>query len=249
MTAKDNDTYVGAGTYGTDDGGTVVLPAPSENVTVTVEASEGGETATTTADLTPPPTGPFGRIVSTFVETLKSAGFSGPLGQQVSDFVTSNNPSNENANANASERGPPEDAGPGNESDGNETRVVPSTPPTESPGNSGDAPGQSDGNESSDAPGNSGDAPGQSEEGDDESSDAPGNSGDAPGQSDEGDDESDESPGNSGDTPGQSGDEEADEEDESDEDTSDDGGDAGDNGNAGGNGNGGGNGNAGSNGR
>ena len=216
VTATDNGTYAGAGEYETDESGTVVLPAPSENVTVTVTATEGGESATTTAELSPPePTGPFGQVVSAFVDALKGSGFSGPLGQQVSEFVTNNNPSE-----NASERGPPENAGPpadagpdrgadedndGNETDddGNESRIVPAGPPTESPGNSGSAAGQSD---TDDAPGNSGSAPGQSD------------GEDADGEDDESEDasedDSDDAPGNSGSAPGQSDDEDADGEDE-----------------------------------
>jgi hypothetical protein len=172
------DGYAGAGEYETGVDGTVVLPAPSENVTVNLTATEGGETATTTVELSPPePVGPFGQVVSAFVDALKGAGFSGPLGQQVSEFVTGNDPSNESAG----ERGPPEGAGPpsdagpdnrtddGNETDenGTESRIVPAGPPTKSPGNSGSAPGQADDDDGDDdAPGNSGSAPGQADDDD-----------------------------------------------------------------------------------
>ncbi len=50
----------------------------------------------------------------------------------------------------------------------------------DSPGNSGDAPGQNNDNGGDDSPGNSGDAPGQNN--DNGGDDSPGNSGDAPGQ-------------------------------------------------------------------
>jgi len=232
--AEENGSYVAADTYETDETGTVALPAPSENVTVIVTATDANDTATTTAELTPPePVGPFGQIVSSFVRTLKGAGFTG-IGSQVSDFVTSNNPSNDAGNskdvappaAGNDERTTP----PGQE--GNESRAVPAAPPVENPGNSGSAPGQSDDSDEDesdedDAPGNSGSAPGQSDDGG-EDDDAPGNSGSAPGQSAE--DDEDET--------------EADEDDEDDEDETE--ADAEDesesngngNGNAGGNGNG-----------
>jgi hypothetical protein len=184
--ADENDTYAGAGEYETDESGTVVLPAPSENVTVSVTATDDGETATTTADLAPPePIGPFGQVVSAFVDALKGAGFTG-IGSQVSDFVTSNNPSNEAGNSDAV--APPEAGNsapvtpPGQEKkDDNDSRVVPAEPPVENPGNSDSVtpPGQS-GDEN---PGNSGDAPGQSgddedEDANDERDDANGNGGD-----------------------------------------------------------------------
>ena len=267
VTTDGNDTYAGAGEYDTGETGTVVLPAPSENVTVTVTVTDDGETATTTAELEPPePVGPFGRVVSAFVDTLKGAGFTG-IGSQVSDFVTSNNPSaagnseavSPSAAGNDTSATPPGQA----KKDGNESRVVPADPPVEnpgqrnesSPGNSGSAPGQADDDsDEDDAPGNSGSARGQADDDSDED-DAPGNSGSAPGQAggedasdeeDESDESDDEDETDEEDESDESDDEdETDEEDESDE--SDD-----SNGNAGGNGNGnaGGNGNdnAGSNG-
>jgi NACalpha-BTF3-like transcription factor len=174
VTAGENDTYTGAGEYTADENGTVTLADPDEPVELTITAMDDGDTATTAADLTPPePSGPFGLIVSTFVETLKNTGSSGSLGQQVSEVVTSNAPSNENASANASERGPPEGAGPSNDGndiddDGTETRVVPSAPPTESPGNSGDTPDQSgdDGDSEEDETNEEGESDGENESSD-----------------------------------------------------------------------------------
>jgi hypothetical protein len=276
VTADGNDTYAGAGEYETDETGTVALPAPSENVTVTVTATKDGETATTTAELdVPEPVGPFGQVVSAFVDALKGAGFTG-IGSQVSDFVTSNNPSNDAGN---SEAVSPPAAGndkpvtpPGQEKkDDNESRIVPATPPVEDPGqsnesdpgNSGSAPGQSGENsDEDDSPGNSGSAPGQSGENSDED-DSPGNSGSAPGQSGEdgdeerSDDGGDDSPGNSESAPGQSDEDSDDDADESEEQDDSDGADtgggnddAGSNGggNSGGNGGGNSSGNSGGNG-
>ncbi|RMB13010.1 DNA primase [Haloplanus aerogenes] len=239
VTVTTDGTYAATGEYETDDTGTVVLPAPAENVTVTVTATKEGDTATTTADLEPPePVGPFGQIVSAFVDALKGAGFTG-IGQQVSDFVTGNNPSNAGNSEAVGNNAPvtPPAAGnnapvtpPGQEKkDGNQSRIVPANPPVENkgnesaPGNSGSAPGQSDDDED-ESPGNSGSAPGQSgDDAEDESDESPGNSGSAPGQSEDSDDdqsedESDESPGNSDSAPGQSEDSDDDQsEDESDE--------------------------------
>ena len=71
------------------DNGTAV-----ENATVTVTATDGTGTATTAVEPVPPePVEPFGQVVSAFVDVVKGAGFTG-IGSQVSDFVTSNNPSN-----------------------------------------------------------------------------------------------------------------------------------------------------------
>ena len=240
VTATGNDTYAATGEYETDQTGTVVLPAPSENVTVTVTATKDGDTATTTAELEPPePVGPFGQIVSAFVDALKGAGFTG-IGSQVSDFVTSNNPSNA-GNSEAVGNDAPVTPAVGNNApitppgqekkDDNESRVVPDGPPVDNPGqsnesnpgNSGSAPGQSGDEDGS--PGNSGSAPGQSGDADDDeedgADDSPGNSGSAPGQSggadDDEEDEEDDSPGNSGSASGQSDGTDGDEEDEADE--------------------------------
>ena len=161
--------YAGTGIYETDADGEVVLPLPSEDVTVEVTAIADNETVTTTADLTVAfvqEDGPFGLAVSQFVSALQSATIDGPPGQVISEFVVGNNPGNA-------------DDAPGQSGS--------------APGQSGDAPGQSGsvgpgaangGNGSDDAPGRSGSAPGNS-------GDAPGNSDSAPGQSarDDADDE------------------------------------------------------------
>ncbi|KAB1194061.1 hypothetical protein GJR96_11680 [Haloferax sp. MBLA0076] len=86
--------YTDAGDYVTDENGTVHLADPLENVTVTVTAEYGDQTAETTATLQGEVAedDPFGVLVSTFVERLKSTAGDGPMGQAVSDFVTENNP-------------------------------------------------------------------------------------------------------------------------------------------------------------
>ena len=165
--AGGNDTYAGAGEYETDETGTVVLPAPSDEVTVAVTATDENDTASTTVELAPPePVGPFGQVVSAFVDALKGAGFTG-IGSQVSDFVTSNNPSNA---GNSEDVSPPaagndgpvtppaagndEQVTPPGQQECNDSRIVPAGPPAEDPGNSGSAPGQSDDGDGEDAPGN-----------------------------------------------------------------------------------------------
>ncbi|MUW15211.1 hypothetical protein GJ633_11535, partial [Halorubrum sp. CBA1125] len=49
-----NESYAGTGEYETDENGTVDLPAPEEDVTIEVTASDGNRTASTTADLEAP---------------------------------------------------------------------------------------------------------------------------------------------------------------------------------------------------
>ncbi|KTG27154.1 hypothetical protein [Haloferax profundi] len=86
--------YTDAGDYETDENGTVHLADPLENVTIDVTAEYDGQTAETTATLQGEVAedDPFGVLVSTFVERLKSTAGDGPMGQAVSDFVTENNP-------------------------------------------------------------------------------------------------------------------------------------------------------------
>jgi hypothetical protein len=110
--------YSGAGTYETGADGTVSLPAPAENVSVTVTATADGDTVSETVGLTTEfveEEKNFGSAVKRFVDALRAAGFNGPPGRIISDFVTENNPGNA-------------DDAPGRSSD--------------APGQSGDAPGQ-----------------------------------------------------------------------------------------------------------
>lgn len=122
---SDNVTYEGAGSYVTDENGTVSLPAPSENVTVSVTATSDGATASTTATLVAADDeedgeendDAFGQEMSSFVhELLDSNETEGGIGSAVASYAVENNPSNGTA-ANA---GPPEwlvnesvDKGPG----------------------------------------------------------------------------------------------------------------------------------------
>ena len=191
--------YSGTGTYTTDADGEVALALPTENVTIDVTATDGNETARTSADLTVDIDSeePFGLTVSNFVSALQNATVDGPPGQVISEFVTGNNPGNAGDAPGQSGEAP-------GQSD-------------EAAGESGDAPGQS-----GDAPGQSGDAPGQS-------GDAPGQSGDAPGQSgDDADDENetadDDTEVSESDEQGAAGeeDDDADSDDEGDDDSEDD---------------------------
>ena len=114
VTALNNSSYAGEGTYTTDANGTVSLSAPEENVTVEVTAEKENATASTTVDLVAtedeePEFDNFGQRVSWFVNNLLGDdGAEGGIGEAVSDFVTSNNPSNDNKPEDA---GPPENAG------------------------------------------------------------------------------------------------------------------------------------------
>ena len=108
--------YDGTGEYETDEDGQVELPAPEQEVDVTVTAEDGDQTAETTATLTPDdPATNFGQEVSSFVADLQDQNTSGPMGLHVAEFVTENNPAADKIPDHA---GPPEHAGPGGDDDG-----------------------------------------------------------------------------------------------------------------------------------
>jgi hypothetical protein len=115
------DAYAGAGTYTTDENGTLELPTPEERLNATIRATVGDRTATTRETL-PADSGnatgpiaergteqPFGFQVAAFVRGLSEVG-DGTVGQRVAEFATSNNPGD-----------PPAHAGPGNATAGNRT--------------------------------------------------------------------------------------------------------------------------------
>ncbi|WP_372911707.1 hypothetical protein [Salinigranum sp.] len=122
--------YDGNGSYETDATGTVGLPAPDENLTVTVTAVNGSEEVTTTADLELVENGGyanFGQWISSYVQQLKDEGYFGKeFGQKVSEFATENNPDADNRPDHA---GPPErgegDAEADGEADDEERRGPP----------------------------------------------------------------------------------------------------------------------------
>ena len=106
-----NGTYASTGNYTTDEDGTVSLPEPEQDVTVEVTAAKGNATGSATtmlrADEDTPKT--FGQMISTFVQDMLNAGQDGgPIGQVISEFVTSNNPGADKKSDNA---GKPADAG------------------------------------------------------------------------------------------------------------------------------------------
>ncbi|OYR60339.1 DNA primase [Halorubrum ezzemoulense] len=120
-TVDENATYAGAGEYETDEDGTVGLPAAEENVTVEVTAAYGGESVSTTVDLTVGDEDeaegqPFGQLVREFIEDIEDR--EGGIGGAVSDFVTENNPGN--APDHAGGPGGPDDADDGDDAE-NET--------------------------------------------------------------------------------------------------------------------------------
>ena len=108
----ESDDYTYAGSHDLENG-TVSLPAPAENVSVTVTATVGNETATTEATLQVPtdqnPNNDFAESLVRFVHFLQSEGTEGPMGQAIADFVHEHNP----AVADDDRRGPPEHAGQG----------------------------------------------------------------------------------------------------------------------------------------
>ena len=123
-TVDENASYNGAGSYTTGENGTVSLPSPTRHVQVSVTATLGNETATTTETLTAGENSTyenFGQGVSAFVSLLDPTSMDGPPGHTIAAFVLANNPS-EAVPAHAGPggndtQGPPDHAGP----DGNET--------------------------------------------------------------------------------------------------------------------------------
>jgi len=90
-----NVTYVGEGSYETDENGTVTLNAAEANVTVDVTAGYENDTVSTTVDLTvdggEAEDQSFGQLVQDFIDRLQDRE-GGIIGAAVSDFVTENNP-------------------------------------------------------------------------------------------------------------------------------------------------------------
>lgn len=126
----ENVSYDGAGEYTTDDNGTVDLSAPDETVNLTVTAEYENRTASTSALLVAPEdeeeedTGeaePFGQMVSSFVhDLLGNESRQGGIGDEVSAFVTANNPG-----VGSNGTGPPEHANNQNSSATNEDNEPP----------------------------------------------------------------------------------------------------------------------------
>lgn len=96
-TVANNTTYVGDGTYMTDDNGTVALPAPEETINVTVTVEYDGDTAEATATLASADemdaADAFGQAVSAYVHMLKGDD-AASIGPEVAEFVLEHNPGN-----------------------------------------------------------------------------------------------------------------------------------------------------------
>lgn len=130
-----NASYAGEGTHTTGPNGTVALPAPERNVSVTVAATKGNLSGTATAELTVADDGEefatFGQRVAAFVDWLHGA-MADPSGGLVAEFVLANNPAAERipdhagpggtgpGDAGNASQGPPDDRA-GNASAGNES--------------------------------------------------------------------------------------------------------------------------------
>jgi hypothetical protein len=180
--------YDGNGSYETDATGTVGLPAPDENLTVTVTAVNGSEEATTTADLGLVENGGyanFGQWISSYVQQLKDEGYFGKeFGQKVSEFATENNPGADNRPDHA---GPPERGEGDAEADGDAGDEDRRGPPEHANADKGadDEDDEDDGDDETDESSEDVDCAADAGEesceddadGDDED-DAPGNSGD-----------------------------------------------------------------------
>ena len=126
----ESSNYTYTGSY-TAANGTVSLPAPTQNVTVTVTAMDGNETASTTTELTVPtdenPNNDFAQNLNRFIHFMQTQDIDGPLGQEISEFVHAHNPASADdnrgppahagGNAEDDERGPPEHAGANGQND------------------------------------------------------------------------------------------------------------------------------------
>lgn len=125
----ENMTYDGTGEYVADENGTVDLPAPEENVTISVTATHDGLEASTFKTLTADEgdnASAFGQRVSSFVHDLQSSNNTTdvPMGVLVANFVLQANPGNPPDHAGPPEwltndsvnrtTGPPDHAGPEN---------------------------------------------------------------------------------------------------------------------------------------
>ncbi|SHL52305.1 hypothetical protein [Haladaptatus paucihalophilus] len=96
--ALNNSTYAGAGSYTTDESGTIALPTPANNTTIHVVATKGNLTDSTTVALVAPANedvesdDSFGHGVSSFVHKLLSGEDVKHPGRVISTWVTSHNP-------------------------------------------------------------------------------------------------------------------------------------------------------------
>lgn len=125
----ENASYAGTGEYTTGEDGTVSLPEPAESVTVEVAATKGNVTDSTTTTISAVESDDektFGDPVSSFVhEVLSASDDDGPLGQLISEYVTSHNPGQADEKRpdhagkpdDAGSRGPPDHAGSQNSTD------------------------------------------------------------------------------------------------------------------------------------
>ena len=116
--------YEGVEDLTTNENGTVVIDAPEETVNVSISASHGDKTGETEVmlegvndDDESDSDGPFGQKVMEYVHGLLSGANdydeNKTFGQQVADWVVSNNPGNAPDHAGPSgDQGPPDHAGP-----------------------------------------------------------------------------------------------------------------------------------------
>jgi hypothetical protein len=194
--------YDGNGSYETDATGTVGLPAPEENLTVTVTAVNDSEEATTTVSLELVENGGyanFGQWISSYVQQLKDEGYFGKeFGQRVSEFATENNPGADNRPDHA---GPPErgeaDAAADGETDDEERRGPPEHAKANADADEGDDESTDEGDDESTDEGDD-ETDGATTDGSSEDADC---AADADGESceDADDADGDDVPGNSGD--------------------------------------------------
>lgn len=140
-----NDTYAGTGEYMTDDEGTVSLPVPNETVRVSITAEAGNQTGNANATLHAnagqgPSFVPMGQRIAAFVHGLQHTGGVVKIGPAMADYVTalapaggppttgpppwvgdvadrSGPPGHVASDGHGGDRGPPDHAGPSDETD------------------------------------------------------------------------------------------------------------------------------------
>ncbi len=203
-----NNTYAGTGEYMTDTDGSVSLPVPNETVMVEITAEAGNQTGTANATLHAnagkgPAFIPMGQRIAAFVHGLQQTGGVVKIGPAMADYVTAlapaggppttgpppwasdvgnrgGPPDHAVNDARGGDRGPPEHAGPPDETDntsGSDARSA--GPPAHAGPNATDESQRSnaasdsttDDNENDRGPGNDNKARGPPKENDDDDDD------------------------------------------------------------------------------
>ena len=236
--------YEGTGTYESGVDGTVELPNPEQNLTVSVTATNGSENVTATAELESIENGGyanFGQWISSYIQQLQTSGYFGPgVGQKVSEFATENNPGAEKKPDHA---GPPDDVEDTDETDSEDVAAAGAEDDERGPPEHAKNKGEKNANDAEDE-GEEGDETDEQADAEDEQADAEDEETDAEDEETDAEDEETDSDCDveSSDDSCEGDEKETDDEEETDDDSPGNSGDRGNRGNGGGNGGGNGNG-------